>query len=166
MAVELLPSNKFIIREAVQDDFDKILENEQACYDVPWSLTSLKACFNKDYSFLVLEHQEINIGHMIVQWVLDEAHLHNVCIIPQFQSKGLGKDWLTHLIGMATQRSCRVIFLEVRQSNFKAIQLYTKLGFCQIGERRNYYQTLQGKEHGLVMELRPLSGGINSTSFD
>jgi ribosomal-protein-alanine N-acetyltransferase len=142
------------IKNASSEDLDSIFNNEQLSYEIPWSKNSLEACFKDEYSVFVMEYQKDIIGHMIIQWVLDEAHLHNVCVVPKFQSRGLGKLWMSHLVESAQSKSCSVIFLEVRESNLKAIDLYLKLGFSQIGERKNYYQTKLGREAGLVMELR------------
>lgn len=154
------------IRVASLEDFDRVFNNEQVCYDVPWSAKSLQDCFKDGYTFYVMEYRAQIIGHMIVQWVLDEAHLHNVCVTPQFQLNGLGKLWMSQLLKIAKIKNCSVIFLEVRKSNAKAIRLYSALGFVQIGERKNYYQTKQGKENGLVMELRANSGNFDCSSFD
>ena len=135
-------------------NLESILSNEQSCYEIPWSKASIEACFSDGYGFYIMESEGLIIGHMIVQWVLDEAHLHNVCVIPKFQSQGLGTRSMSHLIESAKTKNCSVVFLEVRESNQRAIKLYSGLGFCKIGERNNYYQTKQGKENGLVMELR------------
>ncbi len=142
------------IKLASITNLESILNNEQSSYDIPWSKASIEACFADGYSFYVMESEGLIIGHMIVQWVLDEAHLHNVCVIPKFQSQGLGSRWMLHLIDSAKTRNCSVVFLEVRESNQRAIKLYSGLGFGKIGLRNNYYQTKQGKENGLVMELK------------
>jgi [ribosomal protein S18]-alanine N-acetyltransferase len=141
------------IRLATPDDLADIVNNEKQCYQVPWSEQNLKACLTSDYHFWVMQYQAQLLGHMIVQTVLDETHLHNVCVTPQHQSQGLGKLWLDYLVSFAKTTACKVIFLEVRKSNNTAIQLYQKLGFTSIGERKNYYTTNNGHENGLVMEL-------------
>ena len=111
MPVKILPT-QVCIRNALTADLANIVANEQLCYEIPWSVASLEACISDGYSFLVMEFEQQIIGHMIVQWVVDEVHLHNVCVIPRYQSAGLGKVWLSHLIDKATQNN--VLRISVR----------------------------------------------------
>jgi ribosomal-protein-alanine N-acetyltransferase len=46
------------------------------------------------------------------------------------------------------------MFLEVRPSNAKAQSLYTRLGFGQVGIRRDYYPARGGRENALVLTAR------------
>ncbi len=151
-----MPCEPLKIRQASMQDIELILENESACYEIPWSQKSIEACFSDDYQFWVMldQTQQQLIGHMIIQSVVDEIHLHNVCVNPAYQSRGLGKYWIEHLLQVASSGQNNVIFLEVRQSNFRAINLYRQHRFEVIATRKNYYRTPDGSEHGLVMELR------------
>jgi ribosomal-protein-alanine N-acetyltransferase len=54
---------------------------------------------------------------------------------------------------ISQQQKASTIFLEVRASNQRAIQLYQMAGFNEIGLRKNYYPTAQGKEHAVIMAL-------------
>ena len=145
-------SEKVIIRIATEQDLPSIHENELKSYDIPWSVKSLKECFNGQYRvYLMIANGEI-IGHLIVQSIVDEFHIHNLCVIPAFQSLGLGHRWLNFLLDDAAKASVISIFLEVRKSNTKAISLYENQGFKPLAVRKNYYKTSTGREDGLVME--------------
>ena len=91
---------------------------------------------------------------MIFQQVLDEIHLHNVCVIPSQQNKGLGHIWLNFLHKYADKNAIKEIILEVRVSNSIAKDLYAQRGYREIGLRKDYYQSQNGREDGLVMKVR------------
>jgi ribosomal-protein-alanine N-acetyltransferase len=82
-----------------------------------------------------------------------EAHLLNLGIAHDWQSQGLGRKFLRHLIEVARVDRADMMFLEVRPSNAKAIQLYLSEGFNEIGMRRNYYPAASGREDAILMGL-------------
>ena len=61
---------------------------------------------------------------------------------------------LNHLIEDARTQGARQMFLEVRESNQVAIQMYLNRGFNEIGRRQNYYPTKAGREDALVYGLQ------------
>lgn len=56
------------------------------------------------------------IGHGIIQIILDEAHLLNITVRPQSQGRGLGLQLLEHLMQRARQLGAGECFLEVRKA--------------------------------------------------
>jgi ribosomal-protein-alanine N-acetyltransferase len=100
----------------------------------------------------VLENGKIISGFTIYECVLDEATLLNIAINPECQGKGLGRALLRESL-VALDANITKVFLEVRVSNESALQLYRSEGFSQIGERRNYYPTANGREDAFVFEL-------------
>ncbi len=146
-----------IIRQAKVEDLDLIFKNEGLCYQFPWSDNMLKACllnqylsldskkldnFKREnkYAFFVMFCDGMMVGHLIVHKVIDEFHLHNICVIPSFQGKKLGQKWLDYLIDLASNVQVKKIILEVRESNLVAIHLYEKNNFLLIGLRKKYYK--------------------------
>ena len=81
----------------------------------------------------------------------DESHILNLCVHPDYQSIGLGKQLLKHFLNLAEAHNINRIFLEARPTNFKAIKLYYNMGFNEIGRRRNYYPTKIGREDAVVL---------------
>ena len=75
----------------------------------------------------------------------------NLCIHPEQQGAGLGRELLSHLLAQAAAGKVRSVFLEVRASNAAAIALYDTTGFNEIGRRRNYYPIDVGREDAIVM---------------
>jgi ribosomal-protein-alanine N-acetyltransferase len=142
------------IRLAEQSDIVIICRNEGLAYEIPWSDKLLRDCLLGNYVCFIMTFQDKIIGHMIFQQVLDEIHLHNVCVLPDLQNSGLGDRWLDHLETYAREHRIRDIILEVRASNLIAKKLYAKRGYREIGLRKGYYQNQNGREDGLVMKAR------------
>ncbi|VAW59297.1 Ribosomal-protein-S18p-alanine acetyltransferase, partial [hydrothermal vent metagenome] len=74
----------------------------------------------------------------------------NLCVAPDVQGQGLGKRMLYKLMQLAEERDASSIFLEVRESNVVALNLYEKEGFNRIGLRKGYYPVEDGREDALV----------------
>jgi len=80
-----------------------------------------------------------------------ECHLLNLSMDPAWQGRGLGTRMIRTLLEAARTRKARVAILEVRRSNRRARSLYLRLGFEEIGCRREYYPALDGREDALVL---------------
>ena len=65
----------------------------------------------------------------------------------------MGNQLVNYLLDLARWKKIRMAFLEVRVSNQAAYKLYTKLGFDEIGVRKNYYPSPAGREDALILAL-------------
>lgn len=143
-----------MINPITPTDFDRLFEIEQAAHPVPWSRGTLLNNQGERYVNLKLEIDEKIVAFAICQTVLDEATLFNIAVDPKFQGKGYGKRLLSELILQLKQQGVRTLWLEVRESNRPAQQLYTALGFNEVTIRKNYYPTQTGgRENAMVMAL-------------
>jgi ribosomal-protein-alanine N-acetyltransferase len=84
---------------------------------------------------------------------LDEETRMDIGVEPKCQGQGIGQSLLLHLIEQCQLKKISHLWLEVRESNKSAIQLYDKHGFEQVDRRRNYYPTKKGTEDALLMCL-------------
>jgi ribosomal-protein-alanine N-acetyltransferase len=50
-------------------------------------------------------------------------------------------------------RGAKTMFLEVRPSNARALRLYRKAGFAEVGTRPGYYPAHDGKEDALILAM-------------
>jgi [ribosomal protein S18]-alanine N-acetyltransferase len=91
------------------------------------------------------------VGHGVINVIIDEAHLLNITVKPESQGRGLGLRLLEHLMSRAYQMNGRECFLELRASNQAAYRLYERYGFNEVGRRRDYYPAVGGSEDALVM---------------
>lgn len=135
-------------------DFEQLYAIEQVAHSVPWSLGTLKNNQGERYLNLKLQRQNQIIGFAICQTVLDEATLFNLAIHPSFQGQGLGSRLLRELINQLQTKGIAMLWLEVRESNLTAQNLYLNKGFNLVDIRKNYYPTKDGKrENAIVMAL-------------
>lgn len=141
------------IRLARLKDFDDLLFIEEQAHIYPWPESTLHWCLEQPHlRCFVLQREQIIIGFAIYECVLDEATLLNIAINPDIQGNGFGRQLLRDSLQEIDGNIVR-IFLEVRISNEPALRLYQSEGFSEIGQRRNYYPTLSGREDARVFEL-------------
>jgi [ribosomal protein S18]-alanine N-acetyltransferase len=139
------------IRPMRDEDLDVVWAIERRAYDYPWSRGIFIDCLRVPYVCEILEEGGQVLGYAIMSLGGDEAHLLNLCLDESAQGRGLGKLVLDHLMHRATLEGVRVLYLEVRPSNARAIKLYLRAGFARIGVRRNYYRAAGGREDALVL---------------
>ena len=143
-----------MIEHIIETDFDRLFEIEQKAHLVPWSKGTLLNNQGERYLNLKLLEQGKIVGFAICNVVLDEAMLFNIAVDPAEQGKGYGKTLLQGLITELSQKDVITLWLEVRESNIKAQQLYTQLGFNEVAVRKHYYPLPDGKkENAIVMAL-------------
>jgi len=98
---------------------------------------------------LIVELDE-PIGFFCGYKVLDEFSINNVGIRKKYQKQGWATKLIKQIVNAQAKLGIKSFFLEVRESNLAAINLYRKCGFCQIGMRKNYYHSPQ--EHAIIMQ--------------
>ena len=131
-------------------DLSTVMEIETAAYAHPWSEGNFRDCLSGGYEMVVVELQQQIIGYGVMSIAAGEAHLLNLCIHPQKQKRGHGRQLLNHLMQIADQKKAGTVFLEVRASNARACTLYHMAGFNEIGFRTGYYPSGSGREDAIV----------------
>lgn len=140
------------IRPMRASDLPLVMHNENRSYSHPWTEGVFRDCLAGMYHCWVLENERRRpVGHVVVQMVLDEAHVLNLCVAPEHQRQGLGKGLLQFTIEQAKLLNAVTLFLEVRVGNEAAQGLYRRAGFSEIGRRKGYYPAESGREDGVVM---------------
>lgn len=123
-------------------DLDGVLEIDAASFVNPtsreWYETELK---RPDVCFIhVIRVRERPVAGYVAFWrVLDEIHINNVAVHPEFRRRGLGRLLLRGALDAAWRIGARRATLEVRRSNVPAIRLYGEEGFREVGVRPQYY---------------------------
>jgi len=137
-------------REMTVDDVPAIMKIENKVYTHPWTKGIFLDCIRVGYHSWVYSEQESLLAYGLVSVAANEAHILNICVSPDAQGRGLGKRMLHKLMQLAADRQGNSIFLEVRESNLVAQNLYDQEGFNRIGLRKNYYPAEDGREDALV----------------
>jgi ribosomal-protein-alanine N-acetyltransferase len=151
-------------------DLDEIMLLERRCFKDPWTrhmyLSDLTS--NPLATYLVLrtpagmstrEPEQASSSFLLAYggfWLLlDEAHIATIASHPRWRRCGLGLWLMMALLDAAIQRGAALSTLEVRVGNAPARRLYEKLGFEEVGARRNYYRD---GEDALIMTTPTLLG--------
>ena len=128
----------------------QVADLEAICFSDPWSEKSVASEITNPLSYwLVAVDGERVAGYVGSQTVLDETDMMNIAVHPDYRRQGLAERLVAQLVEALKDKGSRCLTLEVRQSNTPAIGLYEKLGFSQIGLRKNYYRN--PKEHALIL---------------
>lgn len=138
------------IRKMEACDVSQIAELEKICFQDPWSEKSIASELNNRLScWLVATDTSRVVGYVGSQTVLDGSDMMNIAVDPEFRRMGIAEKLICELVALLQTRNSRCLILEVRASNLPAITLYEKLGFTEIGCRRNYYRN--PREDALIM---------------
>ena len=126
---------------------------ETAANQFPWSLKNFEDSLHAGYQGWVVRKEQQIIAYALVQHVLDEAHLLNICVAPTLQGRGMGRQLLNAVIDAVSLRGSNLMVLEVRRSNRRAQELYLSAGFNEMSIRRGYYPSVQGREDAVLMGM-------------
>lgn len=123
-------------------DIPALVEIEQLSFTTPWT----EEAFHNELSNNDLAHYTVvEVGNRVIAYcgmwlIVDEAHITNIAVHPQFRGKQIGEMLLTYVMAFAHLNGANKMTLEVRPSNETALNLYEKLGFEHKGTRPRYYQ--------------------------
>lgn len=144
-------TNSFTFRLLNEDDVAEVLMIERASFTLPWTEDAFKNEFsqNKFAVYIGLEDDGKLIGYCGVWVIVDEAHITNIAVLPDYRGKSLGEALMKKIMETAAEIGAKTMTLEVRVTNHIAQSLYRKLGFQDGAIRKNYYSDNQ--EDALVM---------------
>lgn len=145
------------VRDMEHDDLAMVSDIERRSYEFPWSHGVFRDCLLAGYQSIVLIRENRVAGYGILSVAAGEAHILNLCVEPEFRSRGYGERLLDEMLFRARAASVREISLEVRPSNEMALALYRKKGFYQVAKRPAYYQSHQGREDAAVLAKKLVS---------
>lgn len=138
-------------------DIDQVFEIDLKAFPDPWTKNMLADCIGKFNCEVVGTDNKV-YGYAIFSTVLDEAELLHIAVDPSQQHQGLGSKLMERILQLASDKGVKHWFLEVRESNRAAINLYQKYGFQMMGRRRSYYKNQDGRrEDALTMH----KGAVN-----
>ena len=140
--IEILPMNETHVAP--------IAELEKICFSDPWSESSIASELSNPLScWLVAVEGEKVAGYIGSQTVMGETDMMNVAVYPDYRRQGIANRLILTLVDALKERGSHWLMLEVRQSNAPARALYAKLGFAEVGRRKNYYRN--PKEDALIL---------------
>ena len=141
-------------RLMLQQDIVEVVAIENSATAFPWSVKNFEDSLKSGHhAWVYTDKSDEIIGYTLVQKVVDEAHLLNICVKPSFQGRGFGREILNNVVSFSNSISAVLIVLEVRSSNQRAQQLYLQAGFNEMSVRKDYYPAEVGREDAILMGL-------------
>jgi ribosomal-protein-alanine N-acetyltransferase len=123
-------------------EIEDVLAIEHASFTNPWTRDMyLAELENEGVSYCYLARTvDRQVAAFCSFWrVLDELHINNLAVRPEFRREGAATALLTRVLGDAVRLGAARATLEVRRSNEPARMLYDRFGFAVAGVRRAYY---------------------------
>ncbi len=151
MGIDRSMEKNLIIRQARGEDARQIAEIEKACFATPWSYESLNHDITENdlALYIVAEACGKICGYAGLWKILDEGHITNVAVHPEYRRRHIASAMLAVLFEEAGGHGISRYTLEVRAGNAPAIALYKGLGFAEAGIRKGYYE--DNGEDALIM---------------
>ena len=146
-----------MIRIATSNDLADILSIEKKVFKHPWSKEQLSWELNSQpvaENYVMIARGNM-VGYLFSHVVDDDVQILNIAIDIPFQHKGYGEQLLSYFLDQFNTDIS--IHLEVRKSNFPAINLYLKFGFHETGTRKGYYTD---GEDAIIMQRYSLIHGL------
>jgi ribosomal-protein-alanine N-acetyltransferase len=139
----------------VAADVDEVVALEESVYPHPWTRGNFIDSLASDYiAWTVRDADGWLVGYFLMMDMVDEAHLLNVAVCPSMQKEKLGLYLLDKIAAIARGMNLESVLLEVRPSNLRALNIYERYGYKEIGRRKNYYPAHNGqREDAIVMRL-------------
>ena len=141
------PSHSFLLAEIYEQSFKGAPEQS-------WSQSDINRLLEvPGTKAIIISYHDVPIGFSIIREIIDEAEIITFCILPNWCNNGYATLLLEWIINKLQLRSFKRLFLEVRENNEAAINLYKKCSFTIIGRRKGYYNSSQSEnEDALVMQ--------------
>ena len=146
-------ADRFLKIIPMQKDYlDEVLKVEEQAYgEHHWSKESFFNELNNQLAkyYCAFNEQGELVGYCGCWQIMEEAHITNVAVSPNFRRQNIGEALLIAIIKSCYKEMVKYLTLEVRVSNEPAIKLYEKYGFKSLGVRKGYYQ--DNNEDALIM---------------
>lgn len=146
--------NQVAFQPLTPDRVPAVLAIEQIAYSHPWSGGNFLDALTAGYQAQCLMAGDELLGYFVAMKGVEEVHLLNITVAPAFQRQGWAVIMLDALVWWAKSQGARWLWLEVRVTNTRALQIYERRGFVRAGQRKAYYPAGQGqREDAIVMSL-------------
>ena len=154
MEEERKADGRLTLRQAESGDVLNITLLEEITFPLPWSEESIRHDIERNEIALVAvaEWDRNFAGYIDVWQVAGEGQLNNIGILPEFRGLGIGGHLMKYMMDWLRDCGNEELTLEVRSSNERALHLYRKLGFEEMGVRPGYY--LDNGEDAILMHKK------------
>ncbi len=159
----MIYQHSLIICLAEEQDIRGILAIQNECKLSVWSASQYREEIKKSSSLVVVARFEgktigflathlsksLNLSEKVLNYT--QADVLNFGIINKFQKQRIGTLLLEKFFALTARMNLEAVWLEVRESNLKAINFYQKKGFVKTQIRKNFYR--DPLENAALMKL-------------
>lgn len=144
------------IRRMTLDDVPAVVELDSLSFSLPWPERSFRfELTDNPASRCWVMDMDAKVVGMIVAWLLvDEAHIATIATHPDHRRHGIARELLRYTLRYMSKEGAVSSFLEVRESNTAAQEMYRKFGYEVSGRRNKYYKDTD--EDAILMTLNGL----------
>ncbi|WP_460837634.1 ribosomal protein S18-alanine N-acetyltransferase [Noviherbaspirillum agri] len=137
------------------NDLPEVMNIENSVYPHPWTRGNfLDSLYSGYQAWTVRETSGALAGYFLLMLAVDEAHLLNISVRRDLHGHGVGRLQLDRIVAIAKENGMSSVLLEVRPSNIRALAVYQRYGFMQIGVRKGYYPAVGNtREDAIVMRF-------------
>ncbi len=122
-------------------DVPEVARIETTAFSTPWSEETFNSLLKRSgVELWVAEWADELAAYAILWKVLDEGDLANIAVRGDLRGRGIGSGLLSRMLEVAEDSGVRSLYLEVRESNGLAREMYARRGFHEIGVRKGYYE--------------------------
>jgi [ribosomal protein S18]-alanine N-acetyltransferase len=131
-----------VFRKMTLDDLEQVVAIDQVSFSLPWPPRSFQfeLTDNPASRCWVAELDGRVVGMLVGWFIVDEIHIATIATHPDFRKQGIGEKLLAFALQSAKDEGAISSFLEVRESNTVALELYRKFGYVEDGRREGYYK--------------------------
>ncbi len=133
---------------------DEVLRVEQRAYAYPWNFVD---ALHSGFQAQMLVADGCVLGYFVAMKGVDEVHLLNITVAPEYQGQGWARVMLDALTIWARGQGVQWLWLEARVSNLRALQVYERYGYRRVGQRKAYYPAGNGQREDAVVMSLPLT---------
>ncbi len=144
-----------IFEPMTEAGLDMVEALERQAHPHPWQRRHFVDCLESGYQAQLLMAGDVLLGYFVAMKGVEEVHLLNITVAPEYQCQGWAQVMLEALALWARGQGAQWLWLEARTGNTRAIHVYKAHGFRTVGQRRQYYPAADGlREDALVMSLK------------
>lgn len=129
-----------MIRPLLEKDVKFVASVKGIDFSDGWDEDMLKSSLKTDNFYGFIIEDEKPFGFITFSLGVDSADLLDVYVLSEYRKKGYAENLIKKMEDFIKENGGRKIFLEVREDNRKAINLYQKNGYKKISERKRYYK--------------------------
>jgi ribosomal-protein-alanine N-acetyltransferase len=153
------PALALRLRAMREADLDRVLLVEGRCYSHPWTRGNFSDALAAGYlARLLVDGADDIAAYVVAMHGVDELHLLNLTVAPDWQRAGHACALLDLLEAHCREHGLPTLWLEVRAGNARALHVYRRRGFAEVGRRPDYYPTGAGRREDAIVMCRAVPG--------